>query len=567
MKSRLSLPLKLTFIIVLLTGLTSTAHGQLLQEKSGFTKADTLRGTITPQRAWWDATFYDLHTAVHPQDSTIEGHNTIHYRVTDSPKQMQIDLQQPMQIDRVIQNGQQLAYHRVENTNAWFVDMPDGLAQDSIYAVSVYYHGKPKVAENPPWDGGFIWQQDSLGNTWVATANQGLGASVWWPTKDHQSDEPDSMAINITVPNPMVNVSNGQLRSTTPNDDATTTWSWFVNNPINNYNVAVNAGNYVNFTDEFEGQKRTLDLSYWVLEQHLELAHKQFKQVKPMLRCFENWFGPYPFYKDSYKLVEAPHLGMEHQSAVAYGNGFQNGYHGTDLSGSGWGMKFDFIIIHESAHEWWGNNITSKDIADMWVHEGFTSYAENIYVECQFGKEAGAEYARGLRKNIKNDRPIIGKYGVNNEGSGDMYYKGNNMLHTIRQIVDNDSTWKSILRGLQKEFYHQTVTSAQIETYINERVDYDLNVVFDQYLRHADIPVFQYFIGNDDTLYYRWQADVTNFDMPVDVRLSDQQYSRIQPVTQEWRKARLHLPDQSKFEVNPDFYIQTDSLATKPSMK
>lgn len=554
-------------LFILISGLVNPTQGQLLQEESDFTKADTLRGSITPQRAWWDVTFYDLHTRVHPQDSTIEGHNTIHYRVTDSPKQMQVDLQQPLQIDRIEQDGNRLSFQRVENTNAYFVKMPDNLKQDSVYAATVYYHGKPKVAENPPWDGGFIWREDSLGNNWIATANQGLGASVWWPNKDHQSDEPDSMAINITVPEPLVNVSNGQLRRSIRNYDGTITWSWFVSNPINNYNIAVNAGNYVNFTDVFDGKKGPLELSYWVLEQNLEKAREQFKQVKPMLRCFENWFGPYPFYEDSFKLVETPHLGMEHQSAVAYGNGFQNGYKGTDLSGSGWGLKFDFIIIHEAAHEWWGNNITTNDIADMWVHEGFTSYAENIYVECRFGKEAGAEYARGLRQNIQNDRPIIGKYGVNNEGSGDMYYKGNNMLHTIRQIVANDSTWKSILRGLQKDFYHETVTSKQVENYINKRVDYDLSPVFDQYLRHADIPVLQYYIAEDDMLYYRWKANVQNFDMPVDVQLSDHKFSRIQPVTDEWRKAKLRLSDKSTFGLERNYYIKTDSLVTMPSIK
>lgn len=556
--------LKLASFFVLLTCISLSPSSATAQQ---FSRADTLRGSITPQRAWWEVTFYDLHTTVHPQDSTIEGYNTITYRVIDEPQQLQVDLQQPLQIDKITQDNEPLSYNRVDQSNAYFVDVPDDLKQDSLYSISVYYHGKPKVAQNPPWDGGFIWRKDSLGNGWITTANQGLGASVWWPNKDHQSDEPDSMAINITVPEPMVNVSNGQLRRSIRNYDGTITWSWFVSNPINNYNVAVNAGNYVNFTDVFDGKKGSLELSYWVLEQNLEKAREQFKQVKPMLRCFEDWFSPYPFYKDSFKLVETPHLGMEHQSAVAYGNGYQNGYKGNDLSGSGWGMKFDFIIIHESAHEWWGNNITTNDIADMWVHEGFTSYSENIYVECQFGKEAGAEYARGLRQNIQNDRPIIGKYGVNNEGSGDMYYKGNNMLHTIRQIVANDSTWKSILRGLQKDFYHETVTSKQIENYINERVDYDLSPVFDQFLRHADILVLQYYIDEKNTLYYRWKANVTNFDMPVDVLLNDHKFSRIQPVTDEWRKAKLRLSDESSFRVNPDFYIKTDALETMPVIK
>lgn len=531
------------------------------------TKADSLRGSITPQRAWWDVAYYDLHVTIQPADSSITGYNNITYRVKDDPKRLQVDLQDPLQIDQITQNGQPLAYQRAENSYAYMVEVPGDLKQDSLYTLTVYYHGRPKVAQNPPWDGGFIWAEDSLGNNWIATANQGLGASVWWPNKDHQTAEPDSMSINITVPDPMVNVSNGRLRDTTRHENGMTTWSWFVSSPINNYNVSVNAGNYRNFTDTFDGKKGQLDLSYWVLEQHLEKAKKQFRQVKPMMRCFEDWFGPYPFYKDSFKLVQTPHLGMEHQSAVAYGNGFKNGYRGKDLSGTGWGLKWDFIIIHESGHEWWGNSITTKDIADMWVHEGFTSYSESIYTECRFGKEAGAEYTRGLRDRILNKKPITGKYGLNNEGSGDMYYKGHNMLHMIRQIVDNDSTWKQLLRGLQKEFYHQTVTSDQVERYIIAGSGKDLDDVFDQYLHYADIPTFQYYIRNG-RLFYRWKADVSQFDMPLEVTLnSADTYSFIYPTSNHWKQSELNLEKTSNFSINPNYYIQKDSLTTVDSAR
>ncbi len=524
------------------------------------TKADSLRGSITPQRAWWDVTFYDLNVTIHPQDSSITGYNTITYRVTKSPQQMQIDLQDPLQIDEIKQDGEPLTYHPVKNSNAYMVEMPKNLQQDSLYSISVYYQGKPKVAQNAPWDGGFVWAQDSLGNPWIATANQGLGASVWWPNKDHQSAEPDSMSINITVPDSLVNVSNGRLRDTTRHANGMTTWSWFVSNPINNYNVTVNTGDYVNFTDTFDGQNGTLDLSYWVLEHELDKAKKQFQQVKPMMRCFEDWFGPYPFYEDSFKLVQTPHLGMEHQSAVAYGNEFQNGYMGEDLSGTGWGMKWDFIIIHESGHEWWGNNVTTNDIADMWVHEGFTSYSESIYTECRFGKEAGAEYTRGLRDRIQNNQPVTGRYGLNNEGSGDMYYKGNNMLHMIRQIVDNDSTWKNILRGIQKEFHHQTVSADQVERYIIEKSGKDLDDVFDQYLHYADLPTFQYYIKNN-VLHYRWKADIPQFDMPLKVTVDDtDSYAFIYPTSERWKRAKLELSDLSDFSLHIDYYVDQDSV-------
>jgi len=367
------------------------------------------------------------------------------------------------------------------------------------------------------------------------------------------------MSINVTVPDSLVNVYNGRLRDTTRHDNGMTTWSWFVANPINNYNVAVNAGNYVNFTDTLDGPNGTLDLSNWVLKHELDKAKKQFQQVKPMMRCFEDWFGPYPFYGDSFKLVQTPHLGMEHQSAVAYGNEFQNGYMGEDLSGTGWGMKWDFIIVHESGHEWWGNNVTTNDIADMWVHEGFTSYSESIYTECRFGKEAGAEYTRGLRSRIQNEQPITGKYGLNNEGSGDMYYKGNNMLHMIRQIVDNDSTWKNILRGIQKEFYHQTVSADQVEQYIIEKSGKDLDDVFDQYLHYASIPTFQYYIKNN-VLHYRWKADIPQFDMPLEVTLDDTGYRMIYPTSERWKRVELELSDLSDFSLDIDYYVNKDSV-------
>ncbi|NIT56407.1 MAG: M1 family peptidase, partial [Aliifodinibius sp.] len=358
------------------------------------------------------------------------------------------------------------------------------------------------------------------------------------------------------------NVSNGRLRDTTRHDNGMTTWSWFVSNPINNYNIAVNAGNYVNFKDTYSGKGGTLDLSYWVLEHNLEKAKEQFQQVKPMMQCFEDWFGPYPFYEDSFKLVETPHLGMEHQSAVAYGNKYKNGYKGTDLSGTGWGLKWDFIIIHEAAHEWWGNNITTNDVADMWIHEGFTSYAESIYTECRFGEEAAAEYSRGLRDRIENKTPMTGKYGLNNEGSGDMYYKGHNMLHMIRQIVDNDTTWKSILRGIQKEFRHQIVTADQVERYIIEQSGNDLDDVFDQYAHYADIPTFQYYIKND-VLFYRWQADINHFDMPLKVTLTDESYAFIYPSSDQWKRSNLSLSDTDSFKIDKNFYVKTDSLSSR----
>ncbi len=521
------------------------------QGQERFTHADTLRGSNGPGRAWWDATFYDLHVEVSPADSSIRGHNGITYRVLSPAKEMQIDLQVPMEVDSMVQDGRRVQYRR--DGNALFARLVAPQRKGESKTITVYYHGRPRVAHHAPWDGGFVWTTDSLGNPWVATANEGLGASVWWPMKDLNADEPDSQRVAITVPDPMIDVSNGRLRSETKNADGTTTYEWFVVNPINGYDVAVNAGRYAHFRDTYEGEKGTLTLDFWPLAYHLDTARAQFRQVKPMLACFEHWFGPYPWYEDGYKLVEAPHLGMEHQSAVAYGNHYLNGYLGRDLSGTGLGLKWDFIIVHESAHEWWGNNITDKDAADMWIHESFANYAEGIYEECRSGKEAGAEYIIGSRRNIQNDAPIVGHFGVNNEGSGDMYYKGGSMLHTIRQIIDDDEKWRGILRGLNETFYHQTVSGKQVEDYISQHAGVDLSGVFRQYLTTTRIPVLEYRIAGD-SLSYRWTDVVSGFAMPVKVWFSASDSTVLRP-TQAWQSMPLPSGAGSELRVDENYYV------------
>jgi aminopeptidase N len=538
-------------------------HNPPVADTTVFTHADTLRGSITPGRAWWDVTFYDLHVRINPTDSSIRGYNGITYRVikpgpayTDrngksvtAATSMQIDLMTPLVVDSMVQDGRSLPFRR--DGNAFFVAVPGSPAPGSLGQVTVYYHGRPRVAKNPPWDGGFIWTRDRDGNRWIATACQGVGASIWWPNKDIQADEPDSQRIAITVPDSLMDISNGRLRKKTVHSNGTTTYEWFVDNPINNYDVAVNAGKYVHLSDVYQGEKGPLTLDYYVLPYHLEAAKKQFRQVKSMLKCFEYWFGPYPWYKDGYKIVEAPYLGMEHQSCIGYGNGFQNGYRGTDLSHTGLGLKWDFIIVHESAHEWFGNSITSKDIADMWVHEGFANYAESLYTECLFGKKAGEEYCIGTRSNVINDKPVISHYGVNEEGSEDMYYKGGNMLLTIREIIGDDAKFRAILRGLNSAFRHQTVTGKQIEDYISEKSGIDLSKVFQQYLTTTRIPELDYYIRRN-LLHYRWNNIIPGFDMPLKVTLSDDSLSVIHP-TESWQT--LPAPSSGKFRVDTAFYV------------
>lgn len=535
---------------ILMTALTAGA------QQVHFTRADSLRGTITRERAWWDVQSYDLNVAVNVKDSMIIGFNTITYKVLKVDSIMQIDLQVPLEVDSITQDRQSLTYKR--EGNAIFVQTRSPQHIGKNKKLTVFYRGTPKKAIHPPWDGGFIWSKDEQGRTWIATACQGLGASVWWPNKDHQSDEPLNMTISVTVPSDLVDVSNGRLKKKIVKGDETTTYVWHVDSPINNYDVALNIGHYVELKDNYSGEGGKLDLAYWVLDYNEEKAREHFAVVKPMMHCFEYWFGKYPFYKDSYKLVEAPHLGMEHQSAVAYGNKFRMGYAGKDLSGSGWGLKWDFIIIHESGHEWFGNNITSKDIADMWIHESFTNYSETLFTECEYGSKAAHEYITGIRKNIKNDIPIIGHYGVNQEGSGDMYYKGANMLHTIRQIINNDNVFRDILRGLNKTFRHQTVTTRQVEQYFNKMTRMNFNKVFDQYLRHTSIPTLEYHL-NGNNLQFRWVTDVKDFNMPVKVTLSDDGWRFIYPGT-TWQSTSLTISDLKQFKVDPNFYIQVKEI-------
>jgi aminopeptidase N len=479
---------------------------------------------------------------------------------------MQIDLQEPLVLDSlqfptlpeivIHQKGKYVWKKNSElkiekDGNAYFFKFPDGIS-----TFRVFYHGKPSVAVRPPWDGGLIMKKDKNNYPFVSIACQGLGASVWYPCKDHQSDEPDSAEMHITIPNELVCVGNGRFRGKISNEDGTDTYDWVVTNPINNYNIIPYIGKFVHFSEVYQGEKGKLDMDYWVLDYNLDKAKEQFKDAARMMKAFEHWFGPYPFYADGFKLVEAPHLGMEHQSATAYGNGYKNGYNGTDLSGSGWGLKWDFIIVHESGHEWFANNITSKDMADMWIHEGFTNYSETLFTDYWYGKEAGNAYVQGTRKNITNDKPIIGPYNVNKGGSGDMYYKGGNMLHNIRQVINDDEKFRKILRGLNKTFYHQTVTTKKVEDYISKQSKTDFSKVFDQYLRTTQIPVLEYKVEGYK-LSYRYDSCVKGFNMPLKIKFKTEQW--IKP-TEEWKTLDLYPEGDNTFAVDPNFYIKTKKV-------
>ncbi len=586
------------FVLVAIIIFCSTpiiSSAQLMKDKEVFTHADTLRGSNNENRDWWDVLRYDITVKPDCENKTIEGKVVIKFKLSQSILSqktltnkylngfsMQIDLQSPLKIDSVIYKDScvtgvyhgkkrdkyvscfhNLNIHSFDNAHLIKFSSENmiklGNATDSIV---IYYHGKPREAITPPWDGGWIWKKDKQDRPWMSVACQGLGASAWYPCKDYQGDEPDKGAsLTVVVPDSLVAVANGKLVSNiTTHDSRLTEYKWEVTNPINNYNIVPYIGKYVNFTDTFMGEKGKLNLSFWVLDYNLENAKEQFKQAKLMLRAFEYWFGPYPFYEDDYKLVEAPHLGMEHQSAIAYGNQFKNGYLGRDLSFSGWGNKWDYIIVHESGHEWFGNNITTKDIADMWVHEGFTTYSETLFTEYYYGQKAGNEYNRGMRFNILNNKNIIGTYGVNKEGSEDMYFKGSNMIHTIRHSLNNDSLFRAILRGLNKTFYHKTVTTQEVETYINKMSGMNFTPVFNQYLRTTNIPELEFTADTStNTLSYKWSNTVDSFNLRLVLQPTGK-YLMPKDSIQSIQLTKEEIDWVINKGISKEFYIKEKSL-------
>ena len=533
---------------------------QLLGNKKNFTHADTLRGSIGPGRMLWDVLHYEITVKPDYVNKTIEGKNTITF-LDSGVSTMQLDLQEPMLIDSIESNGNRCTFSR--EGNVYWVKLRAGTVygETGRTTLTVFFHGKPREAIRPPWDGGWIWKKDENGQPWMSVACQGLGASVWYPCKDIQSDEPDNGAIlHIIVPDSLMGVGNGRLTEQHALPGGNTMYSWEVKNPINNYCIIPYIGKYVHFSEIFNGKKGKLDMDYWVLDYNLEKAKKQFKDAARMMKAFEYWFGPYPFYEDGYKLVEALHPGMEHQSAIAYGNGYHNGYRNGTISWSGtkWEQMSDYIIVHESGHEWFGNNITSKDLADMWIHESFTAYSEVLFAEYHFGKEAGTEYSIGTMKNNLNKQPIISPYGVNASGDLDIYFKGANMIHTIRQVINADKKFIKVLTGLNKTFYHQTVTSAQVENYISEKAGFNFSKIFDQYLRTIQVPVLEYKVENK-TVSYKWSNTVDQFNLPIKVSFGKKE-QWIKPTT-EWQQSKPgKWYDEKTFLVNRNFYIRVKKI-------
>ena len=519
------------------------------QINAQFTRRDSLQGGLRIERTSYDVKRYDLNITINPEQKSIKGFNDITFEVMVPTQKIQLDLFDNMKVDSIVWNTKKLKY--IRDNDAVFIDFPEKLASKSNHKLKFYYSGNPRIARNAPWDGGFVFSKDKAGKDFIAVAVQGTGASLWYPVKDSQTDEPDNGAsIKVAVPNGLMNVSNGRFLGSQDLKNGYTRWDWEVKNPINNYTITVNIADYVHIQDKMPD----LDLDYYVLRENEAKAREHFMEVKPMMECFQSKFGRYPFWEDGYKLVETPYLGMEHQSAVAYGNKYKKGYMGFDLSGTGVGMFFDYITIHETGHEWFGNSITSTDIADMWIHEGFTTYSETVFIECMKGYDDAMKYINGQARNVKNDKPIIGQYGVNNEGSGDMYYKGSLLLNTLRHVIADDEKWWKMLYDYSETFKKKIITSDTVIDYFNKASGTDLTPIFRQYLYSNQMPIFIYKVKGD-YLYYYWDNVMDEFNMPIDIGFEDKKI-RLNPTLKE-QKIKLKKLNKKSFQIyDNQFFVK-----------
>ncbi|MBV8672297.1 MAG: M1 family metallopeptidase [Acidobacteriaceae bacterium] len=509
------------------------------------THADILRGGYGPYRANNDLLYYHLDIRVYPDKQTISGKNTIRFKMLQDGSRIQIDLSDGLHVDKILYGTTNLKYER--DSGAVFIDFPETLHAGQVYSIDFYYSGHPLTVGR---FGGTVFTKDPAGHTWIYTSCEDDGASIWWPDKDQWRDEVESMDIGVAVPNGLTDISNGKFMGSTDLGDGYTRWDWHVTYPINAYDVSLNIGDYVHFSDSYAG----LTLDYYALPADLDRAKAQFTQVKGMLEAFQHYFGPYPFERDGYKLIEVPYSGMEHQTAVTYGNLFQNGYLGRDWTGVGISPKFDFIIVHESAHEWFGNSITAQDRSDMWIHEGWGTYLEALYVEYWYGKDAAIRYLNGYKSKIENKNPIITERGINATPPEDQYFKGALMLNTLRSVIDNDQEWFRLIHDFYQHFKYQNIMTEGVVAWFNAQTKLNLTPIFNQYLRHAGIPLLELrFDPATTTVSYRWKADEPDFAMPV--RVGDPgHWQTIHPTT-DWQTIKTMLTPAA-FAVDTDhFYI------------
>ncbi|MBO0799574.1 MAG: M1 family metallopeptidase [Blastocatellia bacterium] len=528
-------------ICLLLLPMVAVAPAQAPPQETEPSRADILRGEYSPWRANNDLISYDLDIRVDPERKFISGKNTIRFKMLKDDARIQLDLFANLKVEKILLGSTELKYARELGTV--FVDFPAALRKGSVQSIDFYYSGSPQETGR---FGGISFRKDPAGRPWITTACEGIGASIWWPNKDQQRDEVENMRLHVAVPNDLIDVSNGRLEGKTDLGDGYTRYDWAIHYPINNYCVSLNIGKYEHFSDRLGD----LTLDFYCLPENLEKAKRQFAQAKPMLEVFQKYFGEYPFKRDGYKLIEVPYSGMEHQSAVTYGNRFANGYLERDWTGVGVSLKFDFIIVHESAHEWFGNSITAADVSDQWIHEGWATYAECVYVEAMFGREDALKYVNGYKSKVRNRQPIITARGVNRTPSQDQYFKGALFLNTLRSVIADDAHWWKLLRDYCSRFKYSSIMSEDLVRFFNERTGLNLTPIFDQYLRQAELPALELRFEKG-SVSYRWKAGVKDFAMPVKVGRKDD-WQLIRP-TAEWKTMKTALKKE-EFEVATDLY-------------
>jgi aminopeptidase N len=507
------------------------------------TRADILRGEYGRYRANNDLLHYTLDVRVDPEKRFLSGRNRIRFRMLTDDTRIQVDLYANLNVDRILLGSTPLTVTR--EINAVFIDFPETLRAGREYAIDFHYSGTPVETGR---FGGFTFSKDPQGRHWINTSCEGQGASIWWPNKDQWRDEPEGMDLRVAIPSDLVDVSNGRLLGKTDLGDGYTRWDWRIHYPINSYNVSLNIGDYVHFGEKL-GE---LTLDYYVLPPNIDKAKRQFAQARPMLEAYKKVFGEYPFEKDGFKLIEVPYSGMEHQSAVTYGNRWANGYLERDWTGVGVSLKFDFIIIHESAHEWFGNAVSAADVSDMWIQEGWTTYLEAVYVEQLFGYDDALKYLNGYKEKIRNTEPIITQRGIHRSPHQDQYFKGALFLHTLRSVVNDDAKWWALLRDVYQRFKYQNILTEQLVEFINARLNMNLTPIFEQYLRRAQLPTLELsFNDGERSVAYRWRADERAFAMPIRVGRPGE-WRTIEPTT-DWKVMPSTIPSEA-FQVATELY-------------
>jgi aminopeptidase N len=510
-----------------------------------FTEADSLHGSLNRFRSCYDVIFYELSVSFKIEKKAISGSVMFSSKATCNFDTLQIDLYKNMQIDSIVFDRNKLVYYRKHN--AVFVLFDRTIKKEESFNFVVYYQGEPIIAKKPPWEGGFVWDKDKNKDTWASVACEVAGSSLWWPSKDHLSDEPDSMVMHYTVPNGLSCVANGVQTDSLVNGDFTT-YTWKVSYPINTYNTTFYIGKYSHFYIPYKSDSGSFVMDFYVLKDNYERAKEHFMQVPYIIQYFENFYGSYPWPRDGYKLVESSYEGMEHQTAIAYGHKFKN---------TSW-IDADYIILHESAHEWWGNSVSASDYADIWIHEGFATYSEALYIEATQGYDAYLNFLRYYAMLIINKRPVIGPYGVNywDYKDIDVYMKGALLLHTLRNTINNDSLFRDILKTFYQRFAQKTAITSDFINIVNEKTGKDNTEFFKQYLYSRTCPelVWEYYydikIGKS-YVYYKWLNANEGFSIPIKVK-ADNRVFIIRP-TNKLQKSELPYSKSIVINTNESY--------------